>query len=119
MLPQNTKIDAYSIDNPLCSVAVNRSLTNEVWPNLDQEIMHDITRNVYNGPTDILVGMDNYWKFKFSNILPHSSHQFGIVTTNFGWTPSGNLSSITNLVKTQLCHQRISINMEKVTEIEK
>ena len=118
VLPQNTKIEAYSIDNPMCPVETNKCLLKKAWPALDSEIMHDVIKNLYNGATDILVGIDNYWKFNLSNILTHPSHQFGIVKTKFGWTISGNLSASPNLIKSQPGYVRIINNMEKITEIE-
>ena len=60
MLPQNTKIEAYSIDNPMCPVEINKCLIKKAWPALDSEIMHDVMKNLYSGATDILVGIDNY-----------------------------------------------------------
>ena len=33
-LPSNTKIESYSISNPLCPVEVNKSLIKEAWPSL-------------------------------------------------------------------------------------
>ena len=44
MLPQNTKIEAYSIDNPMCPVETNKSLIKKAWPALDSEIMHDVMK---------------------------------------------------------------------------
>ena len=117
-LPQSIRIEAYSIDNSICPVETNKSLIPKAWPALDKEIMHDVMKNLYNGATDILVGIDNYWKFELSNILTHPSHQFGIVKTKYGWTISGNMSAPYNLIKPQPGYLRITNNMEKITEIE-
>ena len=76
-LPKDTIIEAYSVDTELCPVEMDQHLVNKFWPNLEDNIMHDVTRSMFNGPTDILIGIDNYWKLELTNILPHDSHRFG------------------------------------------
>ena len=85
---------------------------------LEENIMHDVIKNMFNGPADILIGIDNFWKLKLTNILPHNSHRFGIIRTKFGWTISGNLSEETHLMGKHIGYNRISINLSKISEIE-
>ena len=80
--------------------------------------MHDSIRNMFNGPADILIGIDNYWKLELTHILPHDSHQFGVIRTKFGWTLSGNLSKDNRVLGETSGYNRISINLTKISEIE-
>ena len=91
-LPKNTKMVAYSVNTDLCPIEMDQNLVNKSWPNLEETIMHDVMKNTFNGPADILIGVDNYWKLELTNILPHDSHRFGAMKTKYGWTLAGNLS---------------------------
>ena len=73
---------------------------------------------MFNGPADILIGIDNYWKLELTNILPHSSHRFGVIRTKYGWTMSGNLSDNSRILGENTGYNRISINLSKISEIE-
>ena len=118
VLPQDTIIEAYSVNTELCPVEMDQTLINKLWPNLEDDIMHDVKNNMFSGPADILIGIDNFWKLKLTNILPHNSHRFGIIRTKFGWTISGNLSEETHLMGKHIGYNRISINLSKISEIE-
>ena len=86
LLPENTKISAYSVNSNLCPIETDTTLINKSWPNLEETIMHDIFKNTFNGPADMLIGVDNYWKLDLINILSHNSHRFGLLKTKYGWT---------------------------------
>ena len=118
VLPQDTIIEAYSVNTELCPVETDQTLINKLWPNLEDDILHDVKNNMFSGPADILIGIDNFWKLKLTNILPHNSHRFGIIRTKFGWTISGNLSEETHLMGKHIGYNRISINLSKISEIE-
>ena len=102
----------------LYPVEMDQHLVNKFWPNLEDNIMHDVKRNMFNGPTDILMGIDNYWKLELTNILPHNSHRFGVIRTKFGWTLSGNLSEENRTLGKDIGYNRISVNISKISEIE-
>ena len=82
-------IETYSVDSELCPVEMDQQLVNKLWPSLEENIMHDVIKNMFNGPADILIGIDNYWKLDLTHILSHDSHQFGVIRIKFGWTLSG------------------------------
>ena len=117
-LSKDTIIEAYSVDTELCPVEMDQHLVNKFWPNLEDNIMHDVKRNMFNGPADILMGIDNYWKLELTDILPHNSHRFGVIRTKFGWTLSGNLSEENRTLGKDIGYNRISVNISKISEIE-
>ena len=43
-LPQDTLIEAYSVDTELCPVDMDQHLINKLWPNLEENIMHDVIK---------------------------------------------------------------------------
>ena len=117
-LPKDIMIEAYSVESELCPVEMDQQLVNKLWPNLEENIMHDVIKNMFNGPADILIGIDNYWKLELTNILPHSSHRFGVIRTKYWWTMSGNLSDNSRILGENTGYNRISINLSKISEIE-
>ena len=42
VLPQDTIIEAYSVNTELCPVEMDQTLRNKLWPNLEDDIMHDV-----------------------------------------------------------------------------
>ena len=54
ILPQNTKLSAYSVNTQLCPIEMEQTLINKFWPNLEENIMHDVMKTTFNGPADIL-----------------------------------------------------------------
>ena len=117
-LPNDTVIEAYSVYTELCPIEMDKDLVNKFWPNLEDKIMHDVIQNMFNGPADILIGIDNYWKLQLTRILPHNSHHFGVIRTKFGWTISGNLSQENRVMGKNIGYNRISINLSKISELE-
>ena len=57
---------------------MDQHLIIKLWSNLEENIMNDVIRYLFNGPADILIGIDNYSKLELTNILQHNSHQFRI-----------------------------------------
>ena len=43
-LPQDTMIEAYSVDSEVCPVEMDQQLVNKLWPNLEENIMHDVIK---------------------------------------------------------------------------
>ena len=80
--------------------------------------MHDVMKNTFNGPADILIGVDNYWKLELTNILPHDSHRFGAMKTKYGWTLAGNLSNDDKFQGQKMGHYKISVNLSKISVLE-
>ena len=68
---QNRHMKAFSIDTDLITLDVNESLIIKMWPNLDSHILKEVLQNTYNGPTHIIVGQDNYWRFELMNMIAH------------------------------------------------
>ena len=84
---------AYSIDTDLITLDVDESLIIKMWPNLDSHILKEVLQNTYNGPTHIIVGQDNYWRFELMNMITHKDKRAGLIQTKFGWSMSGDVSS--------------------------
>ena len=40
-LPKGIMIEAYSVESELCPVEMDQQLVNKLWPNLEENIMHD------------------------------------------------------------------------------
>ena len=75
---------AYSVDTDLITLDVNESLIIKMWPNLDSHILKEVLQNTYKGPTHIIVGQDNYWRFELMNMITHKDKRAGLIQTKFG-----------------------------------
>ena len=53
ILPKNTKINAYSVNADLCPIEMDQNLVNKSWPNLEENIIHDVVKNTFSGPAYI------------------------------------------------------------------
>ena len=79
------------------------------WPNLNDEIQKEIQNNRVTGQIDILVGLDNFFKFVLEEAVIHPSEEFGIINTKLGWTIGGRICTATPMV-----WQRIKAKETKV-----
>ena len=79
------------------------------WPNLDNEIQKEIQNNRVTGQIDILVGLDNFFRFVLEEAVIHPSEEFGIINTKLGWTIGGSICTATPMV-----WQRIKTKENKV-----
>ena len=66
-------------------------ILNQDWPNLNEDIRHDIESNKISGPVDVIIGQDNLWRLVLAGIVVHPSEDFGIWKTKLGWTIGGKI----------------------------
>ena len=69
-------------------------ILNQDWPNLSEDIRHDIESNKTSGPVDIIIGQDNLWRLVLAGIVVHPSEDFGIWKTKLGWMIGGKIPAI-------------------------
>ena len=43
-LPKDMMIECYSVEFELCPVEMDQQLVNKLWPNLEENIMHDLIK---------------------------------------------------------------------------
>ena len=94
----NVKIKAYAVNQKFPVMVPNRNLIQELWPNLDSKLKHEILQNAYEGETHIIIGQNNYWVMvdnssRLENLISNKNNNSGLLRTEFGWSVSGNLSN--------------------------
>ena len=121
----NVKIKAYAVNQKFPVMVPNRNLIQELWPNLEPKLKHEILQNAYEGETHIIIGQDNYWAMVdnssgLENLISHENHKSGLLRTKFGWSVSGNLSNNPGWPQSLSIYPIKSINcMQKIEDIEK
>ena len=91
----NVEISGFLINKTLAKITPQDLLIlKQDWPNLSDDIRHDIESNKISGPVDIIIGQDNLWRLVLAGIVVHPSEDFGIWKTKLGWTIGGKIPAI-------------------------
>ena len=89
------EINGFLVDKTLAKIKPQDLLIlNQDWPNLNEDIRHDIESNKISGPVDVIIGQDNLWRLVLAGIVVHPSEDFGIWKTKLGWTIGGKIPAI-------------------------
>ena len=89
------EINGFLVDKTLAKIKPQDLLIlNQDWPNLNEDIRHDIESNKISGPVDVIIGQDNLWRLVLAGIVVHPSEDFGIWKTKLGRTIGGKIPAI-------------------------
>ena len=79
----NVEISGFLINKTLAKITPQDLLIfKQDWPNLSEDIRHDIESNKISGPVDIIIGQDNLWRLVLAGIVVHPSEDFAFGRPN-------------------------------------
>ena len=92
---ETIEINGFLVDKTLAKITPkDLVILKQDWPNLNEDIRHEIESNMFCGAVDLIIGQDNLWRLVLAGIVVHPSEDFGIWKTKLGWTIGGKIPAI-------------------------